>query len=126
MRIWTSYYAAIKSRADIDSAVTLVQVSNTKPDWFPYNVWVPDIKVCPSWKIIDQYKSGNISYDQFTRLYIEELNGHTSPEAVRNELIGISNETGIEDIALLCWEKTMCHRFPLAEWIGGDYRGELT
>lgn len=125
MRIWTSYYGALKRKTGIDTAVALVQVSNTKPEWFPYGVWVPDIKVWPSWKIINRYKSGEISYDYFTRLYIDELNCRTTPEKVLNEFQAVSNVVGLEDVVLLCWEVTGCHRVPLAQYVHGDYRGEL-
>lgn len=125
MRIWTSYYSAMKNKAAALDAVTLVQVSNTRPDWFPYDIWVPDIKVCPSWEIINRFKRKEISYEQFTDMYLNELNGRTSPEGVLRELQSISDESGLNDLVLLCWEKAECHRFALARWVGGDYRGEL-
>lgn len=125
MRLWTSYYSAIARREDIANAVNLVKVSNTAPKWFPYNCWVLDTNVYPSWSIINRLKDGSISYDEFKRLYLKELDGRTKSADVLTELKQITVETGIDDVVLLCWEVERCHRFILAEWLGTEYKGEI-
>lgn len=126
IRLYTSYYANVTKRRY--SNVLYIPVSNTMPDWFDLDIVRLDEKVCPSWGIINAYKGNKISYKEFSRLYLQQLEGNVG---LKNRLVSELNDlveaTGCEEIIFLCWEKDKCHRTVLAEWLTDKltYIGEL-
>lgn len=126
MRIYTSYYSRV-SRIDT-SEYLLVRVSNTSPEWFEKKLYKIDSNVYPDWTTINNYKSGEITRDEFRALYARKITSQTQPEFIYQELENLGRLYGKENIVLLCWEKDAqaCHRTMLAELISkGDYIGEL-
>lgn len=117
MRIYTSYY---KKMEDVGPAYLLIQVSNTKPKWFPWGVWVLP-EVYPDWEYVKGLKDGSISESEFESAYREKLS-RLNRDSILRIIKEIVDFTGNEDVMLLCWEKSgdFCHRTILAEWLGND------
>ena len=111
--IYTSYYGKL-SRKDV-SDVVLVQVSNTKPDWFPHEV-VNWSKLAPDWRDINAYREGALPVEMFKERYIGKLNSQYNKDEIISDIYTLM-ESG--NVILLCWEKTgqVCHREWLSEWL---------
>lgn len=123
--IYSSYYARAKSLAC--EGILYVQVSNTAPDWFPYELLNVSNMVAPTWLLITQYRNGDISFDKFSEQYKQSLNLRISKEEFVNKLYVEAEERNCNTIVLLCWEKEddKCHRSALGEWLGNNFKYEL-
>lgn len=113
MQIYTSYYKKIEKQGP---RYALVQVSNSKPSWFPWDVM--ELKeVYPKWKLVSGFRNGEISSQEFTEQYMQQLN-RLDKDAVLDKLSYYSENTDNKDIVLLCYEKNgFCHRHVLAKWL---------
>lgn len=115
MEIYTSYWAKV-SRAPED--ILIVKVSNTAPAWFRGRYVELSINVYPDWDLINRYRNGIITYEQFCSEYRDDLLGKTKPEYILSEIEGLAHAYGLDKVALTCYEKTACHRFELARILG--------
>ena len=115
--IYTSYY---KNVADVGPAYTLIQVSNSKPKWFPWGVW-PLPEVYPDFENVKALKDGVMSEDRFSQLYREKL-AKLDRTVILNKINEIVSLGDDRDAMLLCWENSdkFCHRHILAEWLGNN------
>lgn len=114
MRIFTSCYANVHKFDR--SRYTLVRVSASKPQWLN-DVFIPDVPVLfPHWDLINAWKRGEISWDEYTERYYHQLN-MVNPADVYNQLETISKG---KDVILLCWEGygKECHRHLIGPWLG--------
>lgn len=112
--IYTSYYGNLVTNP---RGLTLVSVSNSIPKWFPW----PCEKlrsVIPDWSLVNGYKSGEITEDEYRAEYLQMLNKRDR-ETVLQQLNDISLRSDGGDTVLLCWEgvNKFCHRHILAEWL---------
>ena len=117
MKIYTSYY---KKMENIGVNYVLVQVSVSKPNWFR----LPTIQlkeVYPDWRLVSGLKSGEISRQEFTDRYMQQLRKLSRIE-ILSKLKTFSNANDYEDVVLLCWENKsgFCHRHILADWLDKD------
>lgn len=126
MKIYTSYYSKV-ARCNTDAV--LIKVSNTSPNWFNKELVSLLTDVSPSWELINSYKAGSLSYDEFCKEYREELLRKVSPIDIINELNYIAELYETDTVILLCWEKdaNTCHRTELARILSieNNYIGEL-
>ena len=85
-----------------------VAISRTRPKGWTGRVYEP---LAPSWRLLQEAKSGEIDESEYTRRYREEVLSKLDPAAVRADLG--------EDAVLLCWERAgaFCHRRLVAEWL---------
>lgn len=86
-----------------------VAISAITPSWYTGKVYSP---LAPSWEIIKAIKSGKITNDEYTILYLKLLKERQlTAEKVLNDLG--------ENAILLCYESpgTFCHRRIVANWI---------
>lgn len=117
MRIFTSYYKKVEQQGP---RYTLVQVSNSKPSWFPWDV-IELKEVYPKWAIVSGLKNGEISEDEFRDIYSEQLS-KLDASVILDKLQYFSEQNNNKDVVLLCYEGSnkFCHRHILAEWLGQD------
>lgn len=109
VKIYTSYYA---NHRNIPAEYQCIAVSQTRPS----SVFIPTLKeAAPHWNIINMYKSGKIDFDDFSALYMYQLDVHIGHKNLRDYLLQFNNEY----IVLMCYEKdyTKCHRTILLEYI---------
>lgn len=123
--IYTSYYAKVRSLNVSD--MLLVQVSNTKPEWFAYDILNVANITAPSWSLINKYKSGEIGFEEFGEQYLKSLNQKMRKEDFVNKLQQIAEDNNSKMIILLCYEKDIntCHRKFLGDWLENDHLYEL-
>lgn len=116
MKVYTSYYTKV-NRCKIKDRLVLVQVSNTRPQWWEGRIHDLGKLLAPDWSLINAYKNGTITYEAFCEEYKADLSRRVEPTDVVDKLEEIARECGLELVVLLCWEKEGCHRFALAEWL---------
>lgn len=109
--IYTSYYSKVKS---LDPNVNaFVCVSNSKPSWFPPCYRLEE--VYPGWDLVNAWKQGLISWDEYTESYMKILE-----DVDKNRIQRILNKLSkrYTNVFLLCWESLgPCHRYSLADWL---------
>lgn len=108
VKIYTSYYANYKN---IDPEYQCISISQTKPP-----IFIPRLsKVVPHWNLINLYKLGILTYEQFAQAYMLQINQTISPNNLRDYLLQFNND----NIVLMCYEKdyTKCHRTILLSYI---------
>ena len=126
MDLYTSYYTKVLKEETSDCI--LVQVSNTKPDWFSKEL-VSLESLAPSWKLINLFKNGVIDMDKFSDDYIRELDSKIDGAVIKKALEQMCSLCDVDNVILVCWEKDYenCHRTPLAQWLedyGVVFKGE--
>lgn len=114
-QVYTSYFAKV---AKIDTSnYCLAAITRAKtPTWFEKPcLWMP--QYAPSWDLLNDWKQGLITWEEYTERYNKEMNLPYSACIIKHEI----NETMAlmnKDIILLCYEKSQCHRFLLGDAIG--------
>ena len=100
----TSYFANRNAVADSNA----VAICRGVPRWFKGRVYDP---LRPSWKLVEEAKSGAIPHDEYEQRYRAEILARLDPAVVRRELG--------DDAILLCWERPgePCHRRIVARWL---------
>lgn len=103
--IYTSYFARYRGRNG-------VSIARTQPmkNGVPYYPELERLRP-PSW-LLQDYKSGEVTEDEFRHYYCNLVLNGLSPFAWGKKLQGR---------VLLCWEKPgdFCHRHIVAEWLRG-------
>ena len=104
--ITTSYFAREKS---ISNPVCISQV---KPGWSKSKEYK---KLAPPWNLVDRYKKGLVTTQQYTQEYTFLVLSRLNPLEVLNEIKTVFGE----DATLLCYEKAgdFCHRRIVAAWL---------
>jgi uncharacterized protein YeaO (DUF488 family) len=84
-----------------------VAISRTQPRGWTGRVYEP---LAPSWRLVQEAKSGAIDEDEYIRRYRAEVLSKLDPVRVYADLG--------DDAVLLCWENSgaFCHRRLVAEW----------
>lgn len=114
MNIYTSYYAKVP-KINIEN-YCLIRVSKSKPAWLD-GILITGIPVLyPHWDLINDWKNGLITWDEYTERYLYQLS-FVNREEIIDRLHELSNG---KDIILLCYESNdkHCHRHILADWLG--------
>ena len=107
--IYTGYYSKIKEY--VDSGLTLLSISRTKPEFAKSCIDIPQL--FPSNKILWDYKKGKIDEMEYTSKYLDQLN-----ELGVDRILQMIQIFG-NNVVLLCWEspEKFCHRHILADYI---------
>lgn len=108
--IYTSYYA--NHRKWREKPIKKYCISNTKPKWFTEDIDRYD-PVIPPWGLVDGYKSGKITEEQYEEAYLKQLNSLNANAIL--DLLGFN----CEEAMFLCWEKAdqFCHRHILRKFL---------
>lgn len=114
MKIYTSYYARMKS---CYQNYAVVCISNSSPEWFPV-ILSTFRQLYPEWSKAKSYKEGKITWEQFADAYRQKLS-KLNREKVLSAIMKYGALYG-KDVVLTCWEGPgkHCHRHLLAEWLG--------
>jgi len=85
-----------------------IAICRKVPDWF--NGWIYK-ELAPKWEMIRALKEGDITEEEFTQRYKNEILSNLDPLRVFNALG--------HNAILLCWEAPdkFCHRQLVARWI---------
>jgi len=96
----TSYFAKYKGE-------NAISISLSTPSWFKGTAYK---KLAPSWNLLNGYKNGDISKDQYISIYTATVLDKLDAKEVYDELG--------ENAVLMCWEKSsdFCHRHIVATW----------
>ena len=77
----TSYFT---SKKILNPDLKLVSISKKPPEWFTvthhYQIYKP---LCPSWDLVMDYKSGEISEEEYTIRYYNEILNNLDPARTR-------------------------------------------
>jgi hypothetical protein len=99
----TSYFNNVKEMKDKN----LVSIARSSPAWFKGRQYK---KLAPSWKLLNDYKTNKMSYNEYIGIYTTEI-------LQKLDVTETIKELG-EDAILLCWEPSgFCHRHIVAVWI---------
>ena len=115
----TSYFFSNK----LNKEQKLISISASIPKNIK-NILLPNIIIykplCPTWKIIQDYKRQIISKEEYTRIYIGYFLNNLNAAKVYQELGN--------DAILLCWERPnkFCHRHIVAEWLSNSLNIQIT
>lgn len=99
--LYTSYYGKAAKHP------LAVAITSKPPHWFNGRACKA---LAPPWSLVDSYKKGEITAEQYTSAYLGLLQSKNAQEIV----------DGLPDGAvLLCYEKPgeFCHRHLAAEWL---------
>lgn len=111
MKIYTSYYARSRNFPDM----THIRISTSAPKWYPVETKaLPELY--PGFELVNAYKSGQVSEDEYVRQYTEKLDRLDKTVLLQK----IEQLSGGNDVLLLCYEKEgdFCHRHLVAQWLG--------
>ena len=86
-----------------------VQISNSKPNSIQVDYVFKDL--IPAWSLVDSFKKGKITEEEFELSYLKQLN-KLDKEKVYHKLFQLN-----DDVILLCWCRGFCHRHILAKWL---------
>lgn len=88
-----------------------VAISRSQPRGWTGRIFEP---LAPSWRLVQEAKSGAIDDDEYIRRYRAEVLSKLEPGRVFADLG--------DDAILLCWERpgAFCHRRLVAEWLEVD------
>lgn len=103
--IYTSYFGNIKNLPD---GYKLICISRICPKGMKIKMYG---KLAPSQSLLTDYKSGLLSWEEYTNRYKEETLSLLSPQKVVEELGN--------NVILLCYEKPEdnCHRHIIRDWL---------
>jgi len=80
--------------------------------WLRHKEWMRD--VAPSKELLEDWKGGRISWDEYTVRYRREMLAH------KTTIVGLAEKSGVSTITLLCFEREgdpHCHRHLLKDLI---------
>jgi len=106
-KVFTSYFARVKHVEE--KGITPVSISRVTPKWLPDIK--RDINLAPSSNLLFKYKEGNMSEEDYEKIYRKEtlskLDQHNVFSAHAGECV-------------MCYEKSVdfCHRQIFARWMG--------
>lgn len=111
-RIYTSYFGNIKN---IKIPVEFVNISRYPPKWFVDMRFKSWQKLAPSSRLLYFYKYKNLSKDDYTKTYLDELRYNIEDV---NFFIEYCEEKK-KDFCFLCYEtpEKFCHRHIFANWV---------
>jgi len=100
LKMKTSYFAKYKDPNGVSIALST-------PKWFQFS---HEIKLNPTWTMINGIKSGFITADTYEEMYRDTILANLDPWEIYRKY---------EDSVLLCWERIgeFCHRRIVASWI---------
>lgn len=119
MELYTSYYN--RAQYSDTSEFALFRISASAPKWFSKKAY-PLEYLYPRWGLIEDYKNGIITEEEYVAEYSQRFN-----DRMREELLAIMENVckaeGVTKAMLLCWEGKgkFCHRHPAGAWLDPEY-----
>jgi uncharacterized protein YeaO (DUF488 family) len=112
--IYTSYFALIPK---LPPDMLKVSVSLGTPQWAKVDGHLSYLN--PTAPLLREAKSRTISLEAAREKYCHEILGRLSPIKVYEDLLKLKNDSGKNNLALLCYEKPgeVCHRRFIAQWL---------
>ncbi len=103
--IYTGYFAEMSR---IQNGL-MYSIANSKPKGIDIQTFQPFV---PHWNLVQDFKGGSISWEQFTQEYVAQLDKIS--QDVFDTLLTLP-----DDIVFLCWEATdkPCHRHILRDYL---------
>lgn len=87
-------------------------------------------QLAPSTDLLHMYKSGRISSEKYTEIYMNELHSNlilssSITESLCMELTLFSKKIGYDQLQLCCWEPAnkFCHRFLVYDMLPDNIKG---
>lgn len=108
--LYTSYYAKTNK---IPNVISCISISITTPKWFHKMPKYP--KLAPSCTLLNDWKLNKITWEEYTERYIQETLSKLDPNVVLKELMDLVRPFD-DDVCMMCYEKTQCHRFIVSDW----------
>ena len=108
MPIYTSYFANYRN---FPQGAQVIGVTRKPPagiiNWY---------QLAPSQQLLNEYKYGNLSEQEYSQRYLNEL-AQLNQEEIVNRLLELEKQ--FTNIVLCCYEKRgkFCHRNILAQWL---------
>lgn len=114
MKVYTGYFPKLKSY--INEGLIPISIARYSPKWYDGD---GDSYFAPSPELLSGYKSGEISADKYTEIYLNQLNR----DEVYSHIIALKDKYENKSIILLCYEAPddFCHRHVLAKYIKDNY-----
>lgn len=114
MEIRSGYFSRVNAYKEL--GYLPVSVSRSVPKGYKELSWGA---VAPSWALLNNFKLGNISWEEYSSEYLEGLKTVSGVVEKLQSYIDIAEENGNLGIILLCWEKSdqNCHRRLLANYL---------
>ena len=115
VKIYTSYYA---NSPKIRKKHLAVAISSTLPNWLDTKDWYWFSLLAPEPTILSKYKSGEMDWIEFRRLYLNQLSRYNR-QRILNEVIEAALDSKVSTIVFYCYEKDVqyCHRSLLAQYL---------
>lgn len=122
MEIRTGYFAKLKKYKEL--GYVPIGIVRFKPKWYLYK---NKETFAPSIQLLSSFKDGKITSEEFSNLYIEELENKNGVLKFK-EMIRLYKTLGVEKIVLLCFEKQgdTCHRHVLAEYLNKELNLDIS
>lgn len=120
LKIYTSSYNKIKYAKE--GRFILVDITRgNKPKWFNPDVYRLQW-LAPSWELLKGFKAGNITWDDYVKIYWEEVLSHYPKDQIIRVLTQLSEKCGDKDVVLLCHcgGYMRCHRSLVGQYIGAE------
>ncbi|MBR3600608.1 MAG: DUF488 family protein [Lachnospiraceae bacterium] len=117
MKVYTSYFNKVKN--GVPNNCIIIPVSNTIPSWFQPSVVFSRFKLSPHWDLINLYKNGSITYEEFSDKYTMSLMLRINKEELLSYFEELCRLHKKDTIILVCHEKdsSTCHRAALYKWL---------
>lgn len=121
--IYTTYLANVKNLPNNENTEKIL-VIRWKPrntiDLNKYNLqWWPQL--APSELILSKYKDGNIDWQQYRKMFIEDTNNNKMLQDALEQIVKLDDNN--KEIFLICYEKNdlECHRSILRQILKEKY-----
>lgn len=110
MKIYTGYFAKLKYYTN--NGLIPISIARKNPEWY---IGHSCTYFAPSYDLLSRYRKNEISSEEYTKIYLNQLNKDT----VKEKLDKIESKLGDVSVVLLCYEKPsdFCHRHVLAKYI---------
>ena len=118
MEVRTSYFANHKN---YDGYLRFSVAKFPPPNSYDFNIYF----LAPSMYLLQSYKDGTISEEEYVKEYTQQLNDFSKD--IESFVDVLKDELADKKVVLLCYEKDgFCHRHVLAEYLNKHYNLDIT
>jgi len=87
----------------------LVRISQGVPGFIKSDINLTLPELFPPWPLIKRFKNGEISFEEYTRIYIHDVLDKIDPDRIVEKI----GDGGV----MLCYCQRYCHRFIVSAWL---------